>query len=98
MLLSMAVRFTFANPTPSETFFLSLENHNCTYDSKLNVYSSLAKKLQPANKASKRFTNTLESKLHDLNFPEAPRLSKLAPVASLLIAIAISFFPSRNVS
>ncbi|KAG5231084.1 hypothetical protein IMY05_014G0037800 [Salix suchowensis] len=35
--------------------------------------SGLAKKLQPAKKALKRFTKTLKSKLHDLNHSKAVR-------------------------
>lgn len=53
--------------------------------------SSLAKKLQPAKKALKRFAAKLQSKLHNLNFSKAVRIIK-ANTNRLLNYCSLHFF------
>ncbi|KAB5545109.1 hypothetical protein DKX38_013221 [Salix brachista] len=58
--------------------------------------SGLAKKLQPAKKALKRFTKTLKSKLHDLNHSKAVRVIKTSTDRLLAYCSSRFFLPFKK--
>ncbi|KAJ6430216.1 hypothetical protein OIU84_021592 [Salix udensis] len=58
--------------------------------------SGLAKKLQPAKKALKRFTKTLKSKLHDLNHSKAVRVIRTSTDRLLAYCSTRFFLPFKK--
>ncbi|KAL3582574.1 hypothetical protein D5086_016906 [Populus alba] len=58
--------------------------------------SRLAKKLQPAKKALKRFAKTLQSKLHDLNLSKAVKVIKTSTDRLLAYCSSRLFLPFKK--